>query len=78
MALKMEFVQIQGIWPHEINFDRMRSGFVSLTIRKVCGIVILCILPLKSSQVQDLISDRGRTVSISEVSQTAKANAQHF
>ena len=75
MTLKMKFVQILGIWRDEINFDQMRSGFVSLTIMKVCGIVILCIL---SNQVHVLISYRGRTVSISEVSQTAKANAQHF
>jgi len=44
MTLKMEFVQMRGIWRDKINFDLMRSGFVSLTIRQVCGIVILCIL----------------------------------
>jgi REP element-mobilizing transposase RayT len=75
MTLKMEFVQTRGIWRDKINFGQMRFGFVSLTIRQVCGIVILCIL---SNQVHVLISYRGRTVSISEVSQTAKANAQHF
>lgn len=82
MIRKMEFVQTLGIWLDEVNLDQMSSGFVSLTIKQVCGIVILCILPLYQTGFQnsssDLVSDRGHTVSISEVSQTAKANAQHF
>ena len=54
----MVFVQTLGIWRDEVNFDQMRSGFVSLTIWKVCGIVIHCILPLKFNQVQDQIRFR--------------------
>jgi hypothetical protein len=52
MILKMVFDQTRGIWRDEVNSDQIRSGFVSLTIGQVCGIVIICILPLFHARFQ--------------------------